>query len=118
MTPPIFIACSDGDILAFASVAEAESALESPDVESGEFTGAFDADGTRLGIEVLEPTKTRRILGFTILTLSPVKIRPISAPKADANSLRRLLAARLGEESATSDLNDLVERAYRELSSR
>jgi hypothetical protein len=111
MRPPIFIVCSNGDICAFRSPRAAESALESPDVESGEYTSGFDSIGTRLTIGVTEPTRTRRFLGMTTLRLTPVTIEPTGEPGAGAEQLRALLASELGDASA--DLASLVERAAR-----
>jgi hypothetical protein len=108
VTPPIFIVCRDGALLVFASIERAEAALESPDVEAGEYDSAFDANGTRLAIEVTEPTRESRVLGNTSLTLTPVKLRAISDQGAAAAELRRHLASRSPDSSA--DLATLVER--------
>jgi hypothetical protein len=108
MNPPIFIFCRDGTLLVFASIEEAEASLESPDVESGEYDSGFDANGTRLAIEVTEPTRQTRFLGVTSLTLTPVKPRAISDHGAASGELRKLLASRLQDSS--SDLATLVQR--------
>lgn len=116
ISPPIFIVCSNNDVLAFASVSEAEAALESPDVEAGEYIGGFDANGTRLSATVAEPTKQCRILGITSIRLTPVRIIAASNSGDGADELRRRLAATLGDATPDGSLSDLVERACRTLS--
>ena len=48
MRAPIFIVGRNGDVSAHTSVADAESAVESVDVEDGEYLAAYDADGRLL----------------------------------------------------------------------
>jgi hypothetical protein len=95
MIPPIFIIGRDGDVEAFVSVADAEAAMESQDVKAGEYVGGFDATGTRLAIEVTEPTRRSRrrlVPGISTVTLTSVRVRPISEARAGAEELKRLLA--------------------------
>jgi hypothetical protein len=113
---PIFVVCANGDILAFDSVDAAQRALESPDVESGEYVGAFDAAGTQLRIHLEEPTRRTRFLGVASLQLTPVTIEPFGEPGAGSHELRRLLVERLGEP-VDVPLAALEHRAHRELRS-
>jgi hypothetical protein len=114
MIPPIFIIGRDGDVEAFVSVADAEAAMESQDVKAGEYVGGFDATGTRLAIEVTEPTRRSRrrlVRGISTVTLTSVRVRPISEARAGAEELKRLLALKLADPSPDSDLAVLVQRA-------
>jgi hypothetical protein len=111
MIPPFFLVCADGDILVFRSLDEAESYMESPDVEAGEYVAGFDRTGTRLTIAVVEPTKHGRVLGIIpTLQLTRVLLREGSEPGAAADELRSLLASRLGMPDEPS-LAVLVQRA-------
>jgi hypothetical protein len=111
MTPPFFLVCADGDILVFHSLNEAESYMESPDVEAGEYVAGFDGIGTKLTIAVAEPTKHFRVLGIIpMLQLTRVLLREGSEPGAAADELRSLLASRLGMLDEPS-LAALVQRA-------
>lgn len=112
MQPPIFVLCSDGELLVFPSLTIAESALESPDVESGEYADAFDSSGMRLLLTVPVPTRRGRLLGLTTLELTPVVIRPSDV---DASArLRELLCERL-EDTEAAALETLTARALTEL---
>jgi hypothetical protein len=77
----------DGDLLVFDSCNEAESWMESPDVEEGEYIAGFDAVGTRFAIDVPEPTRRSKFLGVTTLKLTPVRMQRTSAPGAAAPEL-------------------------------
>jgi hypothetical protein len=111
MTPPIFILCRNGDVGTFTSVSDAEDAVESPDVESGEYVGGFDATGTRLAIEVTNPDRRGSRLLFSMRSLMPVRIRPVSEPNAGADELKSLLASKLADASPDRGLPVLVQRA-------
>jgi hypothetical protein len=114
-TPPVFVQCSDGDVLVFDSCNEAESWMESPDVEEGEYVSGFDAVGTRFAIEVTAPTRPSKFLGVTTLTLTPVRMRRTSATGAAAQELRGLLQEKLAGAPPDAPLAVLVTRARREL---
>jgi hypothetical protein len=114
MKPPIFIVCRNGDLGTFTSVSDAEAAVESPDVESGEYVGAFDATGTRLAIEVTKPARSGSrllVLGVSTPTLTPVRIRAASEPNAGADELKSLLVSKLADASPDLALAVLVQRA-------
>lgn len=111
MIAPILVVCANGDINAYGSVDDAESDLESPDVESGEYVAAFDARGTRLAITVPTPTRVTRFLGITSYELTPVILVPDSDEGNGEAELRKLLVAQFPECPPGSPLADLVERA-------
>jgi hypothetical protein len=114
-TPPVFVPSADGDLRAFESCEEAESWMESDDVEGGEYVAGFDAVGTRFAIEVTEPTKRSTFLGIESLVPTPVRMQTASAWGAAAGELHDLLVRKLVGASEDAPLDALVVRARREL---
>lgn len=115
MTPPIFVICENGDLLMFASAKEACAYAESPDVESGEYPAAYDAEGHRLVLEVLEPTRVHRGWFVESIQLTPVTIRAVSETPDGIDELRRVLMDKLANHTADVSLVDLVTEAQRAL---
>jgi hypothetical protein len=111
MTPPIFIVCANGDLYAYRAPEDAAADLESPDVEAGEYIAAFDAVGTRLRIDVAEPTHRSDFLGMTSVVLSPIRISAASADAAGAVELCAVLVQRFPGCSEQHSLAQLVEHA-------
>jgi hypothetical protein len=111
IAPPVFLIVSNGDLLAFSSVARAEGYVESIDVESGEYSAAFDATGQRLTLLVETPTK-RECFGL-MLEMTPVKLRaePAIAEAALRTALVAALAAAGERLDESMSMSDLVARA-------
>jgi hypothetical protein len=115
MIPPIIIVGRNGDVDAFASVADAEGWMEAWIVEEGEYAAAFDAAGTRLAIEVIKPPRRGSrglVLGITMTTLTSVGLRTASEPGAGADELRSLLASKLDAAPSVLELAALVQRVF------
>lgn len=117
MRPPIFILCADGELLAYSDPERALRYVESPDVEGGEYPTVFDADGLRLKLEPIEPTKTRKRWFITSITLTPVALRALEAQPTGADELRVLLLERFPDADPGIGLQDLVQRAVSALPS-
>jgi hypothetical protein len=93
MRAPIFIVSTNGDVSVHDSVAEAETSVESIDVEDGEYLAAYDADGRLLEFHVATPTKRSHFLGSTAIVLTPVRLRPVDHVPAHEGDLRAALIA-------------------------
>lgn len=119
MKPPIFIVvASNGDLLAFDSVAHAERYVKSIDVEKGEYVQAFDSEGRLLALEVERPTVRHNFLGLESIELTPVHlVERESDPTHSMDLMSTLLGAlaRVGQpsERAKATLGELVEDAFR-----
>ncbi len=107
MRPPIFVFSQNGDMDWHASVEDAESSVESPDVESGEYVAAFDSCGLRLAFEVSEPTKRRRIWFLTVVTPTPVLLKPLETVPSGRHDLERRLREKLHIRDEVS-LEDMI----------
>lgn len=57
----IFLVERNGDISLYNTAAEAESSMESPDIEMGEYSKAFDQDGNVLSITTEGTIHTDRV---------------------------------------------------------
>jgi len=115
MTSPIFVLANDGELMMFESPERVTAYVESPDVEAGEYTGAFDAEGWKLILRVSEPTRRRRFLGIQTVGLTKVLLDyadpPENCPADLANDLRRALNI----DDTSIELAELVEQAQRKL---
>ncbi|MGE5049292.1 MAG: hypothetical protein ACM3PC_12020 [Deltaproteobacteria bacterium] len=60
MRPPVFIVEINGDVTAYDTAQAAESAVESVDVEDGEYRAVYDADGRLLDLHVAAPTRRHK----------------------------------------------------------
>lgn len=117
MTPPIFVFCSNDDLLMFSSPEAACAYTEPIDVEEGEeYRAAYDAIGRRLVLEVPEPRRQKFLWIFEISDLKRVTIRMLSDEAEASDELRQILLRTLGVADAQMPLADLVERAKQELS--
>jgi hypothetical protein len=103
-----FILQSNGDIGMYSSISEAESSMESPDIEAGEYVRAFDENGNVYSIGTLG---TQRIgLSRRVLDIMPGILKP-TGEEAKAE-LRELLRSRLPESNGVNaSLESLVAAA-------
>lgn len=115
MTPPIFIVCADNEVLVYEEPQRALRYVESPDVESGEYTAVFDAKGGRFEFVVAEPT--RRTWFGTAIELTPVTFRALADTPTGADQLRAILLTQLAGAAPDAPLNELVSLAARKLRS-
>ena len=119
VTAPIFVIERNGYITAYESASEACAALESIDVEEGEYAAAFDAEGRALALRVDSPTKRGRFLGLQWIELTPVVIEALEEQPSHQEELRSLLisALRIGGHpvGAALPLRDIVKSASKAL---
>lgn len=100
-----------GDLHAFQSVAEAESALEPPDVKSGIYRG-FDGDGRLLTLRTT--VRREKLLGFLSISRERVSVALAEESPNHRDELtgilqRFLTAAGSGAEAVTAmTFEDLV----------
>jgi hypothetical protein len=90
---PIFVVERNGDVAAYDSIVEACAAMESTDVEAGEYTAAFDAEGRALAVKVDSPTKRGRFLGLEWSQPTPAVIEALEERPSHQEELRSLLIA-------------------------
>jgi hypothetical protein len=105
LTPPLFVVDRDGWLATFESVAEAESYLESPDVEHDEYVG-FDATGAELKFSVEEVDLTGASWWHRLRHQNPVQISQQERAPTGPH-LHRLLSEVLGRHHGSS-LDELV----------
>lgn len=115
MTPPIFIQCADGEVLAYELPDRALRYVESPDVESGEYVAVFDADGRRFKLDVVEPTRRRKGLFGTSIELTPVTFKSLEDKATGADDLRALLVKHMPGVAPSAPLSELVQLALTKL---
>lgn len=115
MRAPVFVSCSDREVMAFESARQAAQFMESVDVENGEYTAAYDADGRRLRVKVSSPTKRSRLFWFEATVLSKVTVEPAEEHPSGGEELKATLVRVLPGASADEPLSALVARASREL---
>ena len=102
--------------MVFTSPDKLLSYVESPDVESGEYLAAFDADGKCFALDVPEPTVRKTGWIVNSMELTPVVLRLVNATAAD--SLHEILAQKLVDSDPAASLGELVRRASTELKLR
>lgn len=106
---PIFVFCKDHSLLIFSSVEKAIQAVESPEVEGGEYQDVFDAEGRRLSFEVKASSRRNRFLCFRVVQLAPVTLCVLEDMPTGREQFKRLLVEHLGNTSINQSLDRLVE---------
>ena len=103
MTGSIFIIEQSGGVLMFEDVRHAERALESTDVEEGEYQAAFDEHGRRFLLEAPKGPGRGRLLGIEWVEPREVALRP-TEEHAPQELRARLVSAleRAGEKLPTT----------------
>jgi hypothetical protein len=112
---PIFIVSSDSEICVYATADEALASVESPDVEAGEYSMVFDAEGRPYNLVLERPTRYRRGWFLTSIELAPVRFEPLQSKPPYGDELRQLLVGRFPNVDPQSPLEELVSRAASEL---
>jgi len=118
VVPPIVVSSEDGLAL-FDSVGGLRGYVEVPDVETGVYGPAFDAEGRLLAIELPEPLFEAppesffRRLSWRLLgaSFNSVAVRVLEDQPTHQDELKRLLAAKLGIDDQHADLPELLETA-------
>jgi hypothetical protein len=104
IVPPIIVT-EPGDVYFFASVEEAERALEPEDVLNGSVS-AFDASGTPLSLSVR--SERRKVLGVIPVNIPMVRLdMPVTDRAPATQELARILAnyvKRSGNDARVQDL--------------
>jgi hypothetical protein len=111
MKSPIFVLDGSGHITAFGSEREACSWVESMDVESGEYPGAYDAEGRRLTLRVVEPTGRRRFLGLEWVRPGRVVLEALEDLPSHGEELRGILLSALRNAGRIAASDITVEEA-------
>ena len=113
ISPPVFLMCADGDILAFDSAPALTSYTESIDVENGEYKCAFDGEGTPMQLHVARPSVvSKSVFGVRSVELAPVVLTVGKASPETREHLRQQLIRALNLNGLTSaSLEDVVGRA-------
>jgi hypothetical protein len=112
-----FLICSDGDVLSFDSVESLIAHTESPDVENGEYFGAFDSAGTPLRLVLARPTERLTFLAIKTLGLTPVTVEASVVTEQSREELKQHLLRALGEKDSSVPLEDLIRDAAKKLKS-
>src|SRR4051794_18504535 len=106
MKPPFFIVCADGEVLVYEDAERALRYVESPDLESGEYPAAFDAEGRRLRLEVKEQTRRKRSVFGTSIELTPVILQALEHSPTGADELRALLVKHMPGVASEAQLGE------------
>jgi hypothetical protein len=116
MKGPFFLVCADGDVLAFDTASALTSYTESPDVDGGEYKGAFDSDATPLRLVVAGSTGHSTLVGVKIVALAPVRLEAGQVSTSSKEALKSELARALGLADVSMPFEELVAVASKQLS--